>query len=112
LVEVGEMDIATAIAELVSPFEQLVGPLLCDCSRDFVARAERDYPPVRDKSSRARGPTSQATVEALMYCVRERGIQALKEPANIERLRRCDKAAKAQVNERIAKSVEGRASNG
>jgi len=31
-----------------------------------------------------------------MWCVRERGISALKEPENVERLIRCDAAAKAQ----------------
>jgi hypothetical protein len=49
LVEAGEMDIETAIIELVEPFEQLVGPLLCDCSRDIVARWERDYPPIKSR---------------------------------------------------------------
>jgi hypothetical protein len=35
--------------------------------------------------------------------VRERGIAALKEPANLERLARCDAAAKAQIDKRIEK---------
>jgi hypothetical protein len=44
-----------------------------------------------------------------MYCVRERGLAALKEPANLERLMRCDEAAKEQIDRRIAKLVaEGR----
>jgi hypothetical protein len=56
-------------------------------------------------------PTPQATIEAIMYCVRERGVGALKEPANIERLVRCDQAAKEQIDRRIAKLVaEGRVS--
>jgi hypothetical protein len=46
-------------------------------------------------------PTPQTTIEAVMWCVRERGLKALKEPTNEERLRRCDAAAKAQINERI-----------
>jgi hypothetical protein len=45
--------------------------------------------------------TAQVTIEAIMLTVRERGLAALKEPANIERLMRCDAAAKAQINERI-----------
>jgi hypothetical protein len=48
-------------------------------------------------------PTSQTTVEAILYCVRERGIAALKEPANLERLSRCDAAALAQIDARLAK---------
>jgi hypothetical protein len=43
-----------------------------------------------------RRPTPQSTVEALLYAVRER------EPDNVERLRRCDQAARRQINERIA----------
>src|SRR5262249_26508053 len=49
-----------------------------------------------------RGSTPQATVEAVMFAVRERGLGALKEPANIERLLRCDEAARTQINHRIA----------
>jgi hypothetical protein len=40
-----------------------------------------------------------------MWCVRERGIQALREPANIERLLRCDSAARAEINERITRGI-------
>jgi hypothetical protein len=47
-------------------------------------------------------PTPQMTIEAIMYCVRQRGLAALKEPANLERLARCDKAALAQIDRRIA----------
>jgi hypothetical protein len=50
-----------------------------------------------------RWPTPQATIEAIMYCARERGIDALKEPKNQERLRQCDEAARAQINRRIEK---------
>jgi hypothetical protein len=56
-------------------------------------------------------PTPQATIEAMMQSVRERGLGALKEPANIERLVRCGQAAKEQIDRRIAKLVaEGRVS--
>jgi hypothetical protein len=48
-------------------------------------------------------PTPQTVVEAILHCVRERGVAALKEPANIERLSRCDEAARGQINQRIAK---------
>jgi hypothetical protein len=47
-------------------------------------------------------PTPRTTVEAIMWCVRERGLPALKESENIERLLRCDAAAKAEINRRIA----------
>jgi hypothetical protein len=48
-------------------------------------------------------PTPKATVEAIIHSVRERGLAALKEPANVERLSRCDVAAKAEIEQRIAK---------
>jgi hypothetical protein len=49
--------------------------------------------------------TPQPTVEAVVHSVRERGIAALKEPSNIERLLRCDAAAKTEINERIARLI-------
>jgi hypothetical protein len=42
-------------------------------------------------------------VEAVMLAVRERGLAALKEPATVERLERCDAAARAEINQRIEK---------
>jgi hypothetical protein len=53
--------------------------------------------------------TPQVTIEAIMHCVREGGLGALKEPGNIERLSRCDEAAKTQINERIGRLVEQKA---
>lgn len=53
-----------------------------------------------------RFPTPQVTVEAIMYSVRERGLAALDEPDNIERLSRCDDAAQEQIKRRIAKLRE------
>jgi hypothetical protein len=58
-------------------------------------------------NDRRRYPTPQVTIEALMYCVRERGLAALKEPANIERVSRCDAAALAQIDARLAKLKGG-----
>jgi hypothetical protein len=52
--------------------------------------------------------TPQTTIEAVMYCVRERGLEALREPANQQRLTTFDGAARAQVNRRIAKLEESR----
>jgi hypothetical protein len=57
----------------------------------------------RELNSPRRRPTPQVTVEAILYSVRDRGITALKEPDNIERLSRCDDAARKQINQRIAK---------
>jgi hypothetical protein len=49
--------------------------------------------------------TPQTTIEAVVHCVGERGVAALKEPANIERLLRCDDGAKTKINERIARQI-------
>jgi hypothetical protein len=49
--------------------------------------------------------TPRTTIEAILWSVRERGVQALREPANIERLLRCDSAARAEINERIKRGV-------
>ena len=54
--------------------------------------------------------TPQATVEAIMIAVRERGLAALKDAANVERLARCDQAARAQINRRIARLIEHKGS--
>jgi hypothetical protein len=48
-------------------------------------------------------PTPGTVVEAIMYCVRARGPEAFDEPKNQERLRRCDNAALAQIDRRMAK---------
>jgi len=50
----------------------------------------------------ARFPTPRTMIEAILYCVRERGVAALDEPEDIERLRRCDAAALAKINQHIA----------
>jgi hypothetical protein len=57
----------------------------------------------RELNDPKKRPTPQTTVKAILHCVRERGVAALKEPANLERLSRCDEAARAQINQRIAK---------
>jgi hypothetical protein len=57
-----------------------------------------------DQLARGRG-TPRSTVEAIVWAVRERGVAALKEPANIERLSRCDAAARTEINKRIASLI-------
>jgi hypothetical protein len=52
--------------------------------------------------------TPQTTIEAIAWCVRERGPRALHEPANLERLSRCDDAAIGEIDARIKKLEGGR----
>ena len=54
---------------------------------------------------RRRRRTPQTTIEAIMCTIRTRGVAALKEPANIERLSRCDGAAKDEINQRTARLI-------
>jgi hypothetical protein len=46
-------------------------------------------------------PTPKAVIDAVVLCVRQRGIAALKEPANVERLSRCDEWARGEINKQI-----------
>jgi hypothetical protein len=48
-----------------------------------------------------RRPTPDVTIEAVMYAVCMRGIAALSEPNTLERLQRCDAAARDKINRRI-----------
>jgi hypothetical protein len=50
-------------------------------------------------------PTPRATIDAVMWTVGERGLKALRESANQERLARCDVAARAQINHRIERLI-------
>jgi hypothetical protein len=42
--------------------------------------------------------TPKSTVDALIHVIRTGGVAALKEPVNLERLSRCDDAARARLN--------------
>lgn len=64
-------------------------------SADYEAPAVTPEPTKR--------PTPRTAIEAIMWCVRERGPQALHEPDNIERLSRCDEAAISEIDRRTAK---------
>jgi hypothetical protein len=48
-----------------------------------------------------RHPTPQSTIEAVLYSVRERGLAALDEAVNVERLRECDAKARTEITRRI-----------
>lgn len=50
-----------------------------------------------------RRATPKATVDAVVYSVQSRGVAALDEPANVERLSRCDADALAEIKRRIIK---------
>ena len=54
-----------------------------------------------------RHPTSRPVVDAIMHCVIVRGVAALKEPANAERISRCDQEARAEIKRRIS-ALRGR----
>jgi hypothetical protein len=72
-----------------------VNPSFCEVCRQADRRRPRQQPQSEPL------PTPQVTVEAIMYSVRTRGIGALKEPANLHRLRDSDAPARAEINQRI-----------
>jgi hypothetical protein len=53
-----------------------------------------------------RRPTPQIVVEAVMYAIRARGLCALKEAGTKERLSRCDRSARDEINRRIGAMLE------
>jgi hypothetical protein len=65
---------------------------------------ERAWAELNDSRNR---PTPKTTIEAVMHAVRNGGLGALKEPTTIERLSRCDAAAKTEIEQRIA-NLQGR----
>jgi hypothetical protein len=56
-----------------------------------------------DAKKRDRVPGVMVTIEAVVLSVQEHGIGALKDASNIERLSRCNRAAKNAINRRIEK---------
>jgi hypothetical protein len=110
-------DWLTILSEYLALVGHLAGWPACDtcggqpcvdqsfCAACRVADLEKARSIQRESPHRRTPPT---TVEAILYSVRERGLKALQEPANIERLTRCDDAALAQIDARIAKLTRGR----
>jgi hypothetical protein len=78
--------------------EQRAGQVLTLVGDDISL--ERAYAEINDPR---KCPTPRSTIDAVMYCVRERGLVALHEPQNQQRLVTFDVAACRQLNERIAK---------
>src|ERR1700716_3002624 len=74
-----------------------------ESSFERACRIAEDQQPQPAPSKPQPRPTPRTTIEALMYCVRTYGPQALQEPANIERLGRCDKAALAEIDARMSR---------
>lgn len=73
-----------------------VNPTFCATCRHADASCRRPPRP------RPRG-TPESIVEAIMYCVRERGRAALHEPKVEAWLSECDSAAKQQIKSRLSK---------
>jgi hypothetical protein len=67
---------------------------------DDQVSLERAWMEINDPRRR---PTSHVTIEAIWWCVRERGLEALAERANQARLRFCDATARAELARRIEK---------
>jgi len=101
--------IANAFWEQQAEEPMLPDGVITEADIAAAERWEKQYPARRvDPITQAR-PTPQTTIEAIMFCVRERGPPALHEPANIERLNRCDDAAIAEIDARTTKLGGGHA---
>jgi hypothetical protein len=70
-------------------------PSFCEACRQADAKRGANVTSALHLKSR---PTPNATIEAVKQAVRDRGIAALKEPANRERLSQCDDAARAEID--------------
>jgi hypothetical protein len=73
----------------------------CQMCREADRKAAAQH-----RATKERRPTPRSTIDAILYCVRTRGLAALKEPANLERLRRCDAKVQAEIDRRIDKLFE------
>jgi hypothetical protein len=92
------MNATTQVACEICGQQPCPTPGFCESCRraDAQRRRQRTAP----NPSR---PTPQSIIEAIIWCVRERGVQALHESANIERLFSCDLDARTEINRRIAR---------
>jgi hypothetical protein len=52
-------------------------------------------------------PTPVSIVDALIYCIKSRGVDALKEPANVGWLAQCDEQARERINKFVARVSGG-----
>jgi hypothetical protein len=120
LVQAGEISLDAAIDELIDPFHAFVGsaPNPCSICGDPPSRHDLAWcAAVREGQERRAAerakprperPTPQTTIEAIMYAVRTEGLAALNQPDILERLRRCDARARAEINSRIDKLLQAR----
>jgi hypothetical protein len=74
-------------------------PAFCRLCREADRRLAHERHEIRHVE--VRNSTPAVTVEAVLCSIRTRGLAALKEPAVLERLNRCDTAAKLEINKRI-----------
>jgi len=91
---------ASAMTCSVCGAEPCINRSFCRTCRDADKRRTRSKH--KDERLNDARPTPQATIEAVMHAVHARGVAALKEPAIAARLERCDAAAQAEIEQRIA----------
>jgi hypothetical protein len=53
-----------------------------------------------------RHPTPQVVIEAVMHAVRQGGLSALQQPETKQRLLRCDRRGRNEINRRIETMLE------
>jgi hypothetical protein len=99
LIEPGVASLDQAFADHIDGLERCP---LCGLRR-YLTAEERTHPPLKYRRTIRRRPTPEATIEAIKYEVRTHGLAALNEPANRERLSRCDEAAIRTLDDWLTK---------
>jgi hypothetical protein len=76
----------------------------CRCGREIVAKWEREFPPIRGANTKSRRDGApQATVEALVYELREYGLPQLQKPNCLRRLGHVSSAQLREVIDRLVR---------
>ena len=83
--------------------EPCPSPSFCQLCREADAKVAPNR-----RTWNQRRPTPVTLVEAIKQSVRDRGIAALKEPATRERLGRCDRAARAEIDRWLTRFKEAK----
>src|SRR5262249_17583813 len=84
-----------------------INPHFCQACRiaDRQARSRRARfaPPWAQLNDPRNRPTPKATVDAVLFAVKTRGLAALQEPGTKARVASCDARARAEINQQIEK---------
>lgn len=107
LVILGEVGLDEVFDGLVPAFETIMQYDECDMCGASPCRNPSFCEACRQTEQRRDARTSQQTIDDILGSVRERGLAALHELHNIERLSRCDERALREIDRRLSELQEG-----